>query len=246
MAQNLTKNSSRLVQGIWNINRYFFDNCRRNKSPNLKPAYVTSKRCSTNICWKCGAHREDAPQVFCDKCNVIQRPHQQENYFKVFDLDENFDVDRQILRNRFRKLQSLLHPDKFSNRSSEEQQISADYSSLLNKAYSNLNVPLKRAEHLLKLRGGSVGESQTVDDPEFLIEIMSLNEEMEEASTNIEKLKDLNKKNRAQSESISKAIDENFKNNDISKAKENVIKLKYFNSLSNRINGRLRELGDTD
>lgn len=63
-------------------------------------------------------------------------------------------------------------------RTDEEQNISVEYSSLLNKAYSNLQVPLKRAEHLLNLRGEHIGEDQGVEDPMFLMEVMELNEEV--------------------------------------------------------------------
>lgn len=63
-------------------------------------------------------------------------------------------------------------------RTDEEQNISAEYSSLLNKAYSSLHVPLKRAEHLLNLKGEQISEDQGVEDPMFLMEIMELNEEV--------------------------------------------------------------------
>lgn len=69
---------------------------------------------------------------------------------------------------------------------------------------------------------------------------------MEGASNDREKLKQLNAKNKTELEKISKEIDECFKKNDIQAAKRNVIKLKYFSSLSSRINGILRELGETD
>ncbi|KAJ8929653.1 hypothetical protein NQ314_017636 [Rhamnusium bicolor] len=146
------------------------------------------KRIKSGNCWNCGAERKNISLVFCEKCNMIQNPHEKENYFKVFDIQEKFNIDQQLLRSKFRKLQSLLHPDKFSNRTDQEKTISEEYSSLLNKAYSNLQVPLKRAEHLLNLKGEEVGESQSITDPSFLLEIMTLNEEVENANK-IEKIK---------------------------------------------------------
>lgn len=49
---------------------------------------------------------------------------------------------------------------------------------MVNEAYNNLQTPLKRAVHLLKLKGESIEENQTVEEPEFLIQMMSLNEEV--------------------------------------------------------------------
>lgn len=69
---------------------------------------------------------------------------------------------------------------------------------------------------------------------------------MESANDDRERLKQLNDKNKVKIERISKEIDECFKRDNIQAAKQNIIKLKYFNSLSNRINGVLRELGETD
>lgn len=69
---------------------------------------------------------------------------------------------------------------------------------------------------------------------------------MESANDDRERLKQLNDKNKVKIEKISKEIDECFKRDNIQAAKQNIIKLKYFNSLSNRINGVLRELGETD
>nr|XP_023027277.1 iron-sulfur cluster co-chaperone protein HscB, mitochondrial [Leptinotarsa decemlineata] len=194
------------------------------------------------VCWKCGAERKIA-ELFCDKCHVIQNPSEKENYFKLFQIEEQFSIDEKLLRDKFRKIQSVIHPDKFSNTTHEEQTISEEYSSLINKAHSNLQSPLKRAEHLLQLKGQTISEGQTVDNPEFLLEVMSLNEEVEEAEGDINKMKELNEKSKMRIENILQRIDDCFKNNDIETAKNNIITLKYYCSISNRINGSLRELG---
>lgn len=63
-------------------------------------------------------------------------------------------------------------------RSNLEKNISEEYSSLLNKAYGNLQIPLKRAEYLLKLKGEEISEAATIDEPTFLMKMMNLNEEV--------------------------------------------------------------------
>ncbi|XP_066139453.1 co-chaperone protein HscB homolog [Euwallacea fornicatus] len=216
----------------------------------IKPFTITSyknasQRFNQNVCWKCGLERKNAANVFCEECNVIQNPQETHNYFKVFNLEERFNLDTKELKDKYRKLQSYLHPDKFSTKSNEEKEISANYSSLVNKAYNSLQVPLRRAEHLLDLKGNSLEEGQTVDDPEFLMVMMELNEELENTN-DVEQLKKLEVKNRNQLEKITKNIDECFRNNDLKQAKHYVIKMKYYSSLGNRINALMRELGVID
>lgn len=67
-------------------------------------------------CWKCGIEKKSILELFCDQCNVIQNPQQKENYFKIFNLPEAFDIDSKALTQKFRSMQSVLHPDKFSNK----------------------------------------------------------------------------------------------------------------------------------
>lgn len=55
------------------------------------------------------------------------------------------------LKNNFRKMQGLLHPDKFVKSNDTEKTFSLHHSSYLNKAYSTLRDPLARANYLLKI-----------------------------------------------------------------------------------------------
>lgn len=77
------------------------------------------KRYCTNTsrsCWKCGAVSSSTDKLFCEKCKVIQKPHQHKNLFEVFNLNDSFNIDQKALTNKYRQMQNLLHPDKFSNR----------------------------------------------------------------------------------------------------------------------------------
>lgn len=82
------------------------------------------------------------------------------------------------LTRRFRNMQSEIHPDKFSRRSKKEQQLSSEWSSLVNKAYKTLQAPLARGEYLLKLHGIKLPEGNTMQDAEFLMEMMERNEKV--------------------------------------------------------------------
>lgn len=86
--------------------------------PNLKnlnlPRYLSKVK--SIKCWKCGIEKRSILDLFCQQCNVIQNPQEEGNYFKVLGIDERFDIDNKALTKRYRNMQSVLHPDKFSNR----------------------------------------------------------------------------------------------------------------------------------
>lgn len=91
------------------------------KCQTLNNATLGSSNFSTEIstnhnhCWKCGIVKNSL-DMFCEKCHSIQAPMQKNNYFKVLGVEEGFNVDTKLLKDKFRKVQSLIHPDKFSNR----------------------------------------------------------------------------------------------------------------------------------
>ena len=61
----------------------------------------------------------------------------------------DFDVDTTQLEQRYKGAQRELHPDKFGQRSSQEQQYSADHSAQVNLAYNTLRSPLSRAVYMV-------------------------------------------------------------------------------------------------
>lgn len=77
----------------------------------------------------------------------------------------------------------------------EQQQLAADQSSLVNKAFETLKDPLKRAEYLLTLRGHPINEEDTLLDAqhELLMDVMEVRQQLEEAEG--DELLDLIKQN---------------------------------------------------
>lgn len=110
------------------------------------------------------------------------------NYFDIMGIKKNYNVINEELHKKYRELQKMLHPDKFGNKSEKERQISENLSSLINKAYSTLMHPLKRGLYMLQLEGISISEETTNLNPEFLMEIMERNEEIENAMEDKDKV----------------------------------------------------------
>lgn len=63
-------------------------------------------------------------------------------------------------------------------RSEDEQNLSADWSSLVNNAYKTIQSPIQRGEYLLTLHGVTIPEDNSELNKEFLMEMMDRNEEV--------------------------------------------------------------------
>uniref|UniRef100_A0A1B0GQP9 Uncharacterized protein n=1 Tax=Phlebotomus papatasi TaxID=29031 RepID=A0A1B0GQP9_PHLPP len=127
------------------------------------------------VCWSCGTPSGSA--IFCIKCKALQKVDGKKDYFEILNLPRNYNVDSNTLTHTFREMQSVLHPDKFSSKSEEEQNISLEWSSLVNKAYKTLLAPIKRGEYILQQSGIELPQDNSALDQTFLMEMMERNEE---------------------------------------------------------------------
>ncbi|XP_011552817.3 iron-sulfur cluster co-chaperone protein HscB [Plutella xylostella] len=193
-------------------------------------------------CWSCG---KDAPtlvsNLFCPNCKSLQKPNKSDNYFKVIGVQETYNLDPNVLAKRYKELQKFLHPDKFANRDSKELEVSEEYSSLVNEAYNTLLEPLARGIYMLRLKGQEIPE-QTDHDPEFLMEIMEINEAVESAETEADIMK-LNKENKSVIESLQKQLSSSFSDGDMKQVTKLLARLKYYTSIENQIQGAIRSKG---
>ena len=101
-------------------------------------------------------------------------------HFALFDLKPGFVVDSDQLASRYRELARSVHPDRFADASEQEQRQALERSANLNEAYQTLKSAPRRARYLLTLQGNEVPLEVTVHDPEFLLQQMTLREELED------------------------------------------------------------------
>lgn len=103
------------------------------------------------------------------------------NYFQLFGLDDQFDVDTTKLAEVYQSLQKTVHPDRFAHGSSQEQLLAVQKSSMINDAYQTLKKPLTRATYLITLRGTDMpNEQASFGDTAFLMHQMELREMLSE------------------------------------------------------------------
>jgi molecular chaperone HscB len=109
------------------------------------------------------------------------------NYFELFGLPIGFQVDTQKLRAAFMEIQKASHPDKFAQGTSEEQEAALEQSSLANKGFTLLNQKEQILPYVLEIVGIMTPDEKYALEPDFLMEMMDLNEAWMEAEDEISK-----------------------------------------------------------
>lgn len=109
------------------------------------------------------------------------------NYFELFGLPIQFELDGSLLSSQFRTLQKRFHPDNFATASERDRLMAVQQAAQINDAHQTLKDPIRRAEYLLSLQGIDMhAEQQTLQDPMFLMEQMELREELESVAQHAE------------------------------------------------------------
>ncbi|XP_060574031.1 iron-sulfur cluster co-chaperone protein HscB-like [Ruditapes philippinarum] len=235
-----TLNSVKVTQIGTNLHNYAFKNYFRE---NIRQRKVIFGRYLCTLhrdrkCWKCGTPTDEEKELFFCNCGVVQSVPSDLTYFKVMNCEEKFDIDIKSLASLYKNLQSRLHPDKFGQCSKEEQALAEYQSAFVNKAYNTLLKPLSRGQYLLEIHGDPIEEANSAVDPNFLMEVMEINEDISEAVGNDKALNQLDDINNARMEKCIENVSSAFAANDIPKAKEFLIKLKYFSN----IDGKIKEI----
>jgi len=108
----------------------------------------------------------------------------QNDYFQLFALPEQFDIDTKLLEANFRKIQSASHPDRFVSATAAEKLASMQLSTLSNEAYTTLRNAARRAKYLLEKHGiDAIADTNTALPMDFLMQQMEWRELMEDAKT---------------------------------------------------------------
>jgi molecular chaperone HscB len=98
------------------------------------------------------------------------------NYFELFDLPVAFEIDQNLLAQRYREAQRSVHPDNFASAPDRERRLSMEKTAELNDAFQTLKQPVSRGRYLLVLKGMAVNDHIGVMDIPFLMEQMELRE----------------------------------------------------------------------
>ena len=87
--------------------------------------------------------------LLCPSCHKLVKIDSQKNYFDLFGIDKCYDLSINDLNSSFKRLQSILHPDKFAIKSDEEKENATFNSSFVNVAFKVLGNPIERANYMV-------------------------------------------------------------------------------------------------
>ncbi|WCP67669.1 co-chaperone HscB [Vibrio tubiashii] len=161
------------------------------------------------------------------------------NYFELFGLPSQFNLDGSLLSSQFRELQKQFHPDNFATASERDRLMAVQKAAEINDAYQVLKNPISRAEYILSENGVEIrGEQQTMQDPMFLMEQMELREELEDISSSSDAegaLFDFESKVSKMFKQQLTATEQDLNQTDWQQAADRVRKLKFIAKLQNEI-----------
>lgn len=98
------------------------------------------------------------------------------NYFELYEIPQSFNPDPAVVKAKYYELSRLHHPDRFSMAEVEEQAVALQLSSANNQAWKTLNNPDATMAYVLKEEGMLEDEEKYNLPPDFLMEMMELNE----------------------------------------------------------------------
>lgn len=99
------------------------------------------------------------------------------NYFELYDLSIALQPAREQVQQRFYELSRRYHPDFHSQATEEEQADMLEKASQVNMAYKVLMHPDETIKYVLQLKGLLEEEEKYQLSPDFLMEMMDLNEQ---------------------------------------------------------------------
>lgn len=167
-----------------------------------------------------------------------------QNYFALFQLPPQFDLELAQLERQYRKLQAEVHPDKFVNATPAERMQSMQMATLVNEAYQTLKQPTARARYLLQLQGIATDEENNTAMPaDFLMAQMEWREAMDDAkySKDVPALDALLNEMRAQASTLQQQVAGEIEHAP-QQAALTVRKLRFIDKVSEDVNQLIAQL----
>lgn len=110
------------------------------------------------------------------------------NYFELFEIPVSLKVDTGALQSRFFELSRKYHPDFYANAVPALQAEALEKSAMLNKAWKTFGDPDATIKYVLKSKELLADEEKYDLPPEFLMEVLEINEELMDRGENTDKV----------------------------------------------------------
>ncbi len=104
------------------------------------------------------------------------------NYFEFYQLPVQFGLDVGKVKRLYLLKSKETHPDYFTLASAKEQEDAMHQASINNEAYKVLSDSNLRTKHILELKGAIQEGEKNELSPNFLMEMMDINEQLMDAA----------------------------------------------------------------
>ncbi|HEY0679371.1 MAG TPA: Fe-S protein assembly co-chaperone HscB [Chitinophagaceae bacterium] len=108
------------------------------------------------------------------------------NFFELYNIPIQLNPDKAYIKQQYYLLSRQHHPDFFSSKSPEDQAANLEISSAVNKAFKTFQDQDAIIRYVLQLKELLEDEEKYQLDPEFLMEVMDINEELMDLDENDE------------------------------------------------------------
>jgi molecular chaperone HscB len=165
-----------------------------------------------------------------------------QNYFELFSLPVQFALDKVLLADSFRDLQRQYHPDRFVNESDQQRRLAVQSTGYINEANETLKSPRLRAKYLLVLQHIDFSETDTTQDMPFLMHQMEIRERLELAAvaSDLDQVDSIEIQIKQDQQSLEAHFLQHLQADQLKKAKEAVLKMKFYERLADEVK-RLQE-----
>lgn len=167
------------------------------------------------------------------------------NYFELFGIPIQLKVDKNELPKKYFELSRKFHPDFYANSTPSEQHRALEITASLNKAFKTFQNPDETIKYVLQLKELIEEEEKYQLPPDFLMEVLEINEKLMDAEDDPElKLNLQSAISNLQSEIYApvKQIIEHYKEGittekELLQVKEYYYKKKYLHRIQQQLNG---------
>ncbi len=105
----------------------------------------------------------------------------EKNYFAWFELQKQFFLDEALLKKKFFAFSRELHPDFHTQADEKTRDAMLEKSVFNTQAYKTLSVFDARVKYILELENVLNEENKNTLPPDFLMEMLDFNEEIDDA-----------------------------------------------------------------
>ena len=106
------------------------------------------------------------------------------NYFELFEISPQFEVDTKKLKPKFLELSRKFHPDFHTNEDEAGLQRVMEISSAVNKGWQVFQDPMATLQYVLEMTGSISEQENAKLSGDFLMEMMELNEQITDSEQN--------------------------------------------------------------